>query len=272
MSKENRDVVQVNNDLVPQAPATINLPVLTSQAEIMETLGENMETLGDGIRMQFDRVKIPAGGGISFEVIGEDGTPDPVKELQGVVIDGHPCNACWKEVGTANNNPPDCSSVDGKVGAGSEALGIPAGQACATCPYNKWGSDPRGGRGKHCKNMVRLAVLPEGYVFPLIVSLPPTSIGNWANYLQRLMNKGARIYYTVVTSIKLKKVQNKEGTDYSEVNFAKVTDLTRAEGKAIKDYAETLRPAIRGIAIDAIDYNVEPGPAEDYNPDEDDGY
>lgn len=29
---------------------------------------------------------------------------------------------------------------------------------CATCPHNEWGSDPEGGRGKACKNIVRLVV------------------------------------------------------------------------------------------------------------------
>lgn len=275
MSKENLAVTgTTGHELVAQPTATIDLPVLTNQAEVMETLGENMETLGDSFRMQFDRVKIPSGGGISFEIIGEDGTPEPVKEIQGVVIDGHPCNACWKEVGTANSNPPDCSSVDGKTGTGSEVLGIESGQACATCPYNQWGSDPRGGRGKHCKNMVRLAALPKGYVFPVIISLPPTSISNWANYIQRLMNRGTRTYYGVVTSIKLQRAQNKEGTDYSEVVFAKAADLTPAESKAIKAYAAQLRPAIRGIAIDAIDYNVEPAQTVTYSddPEEEEGY
>lgn len=257
-------------DLVAQSSATINLPVLTNGQEIMAAMEENRATMGDGIRMQFDRVKIPAGGGISFEVIGEDGNPDPVKELRGVVVDGHPCNACWKEVGTTSNAVPDCSSVDGKTGTGSEVLGIPEGQPCASCPFNQWGSDPRGGRGKHCKNMIRLAILPEGYIFPLLISLPPTSIGNWANYIQRLMNKGARVYNTVVTSIKLNKTKNKEGTDYSEVTFAKAAELTPAEGKAIKDYAAQLRPAIRGVALDAVDYNVEPAQTND--PEEEEGY
>ena len=41
----------------------------------------------DGLTPTFDRIKIPAGGGISYEVPGDDpSNPDSVKEFQG----GHP--------------------------------------------------------------------------------------------------------------------------------------------------------------------------------------
>lgn len=34
----------------------------------------------------------------------------------------------------------------------------PVHDACGDCPKNEWGSDPQGGRGKACKNAVRLVV------------------------------------------------------------------------------------------------------------------
>ena len=36
----------------------------------------------------------------------------------------------------------------------------PVHDACGDCPKNEWGSDPTGGKGKHCKNSVRLVVAP----------------------------------------------------------------------------------------------------------------
>ena len=34
----------------------------------------------------------------------------------------------------------------------------PIHDSCGDCPKNEWGSDPQGGKGKHCKNAVRLVV------------------------------------------------------------------------------------------------------------------
>lgn len=36
--------------------------------------------------------------------------------------------------------------------------------ACKSCPKNAWGSDPSGGRGKACKNVRRLSILPGSAV------------------------------------------------------------------------------------------------------------
>ena len=46
-----------------------------------------------GGNLKFDKVKMPSGGGLSFEVINEDGEAEPVKEIIGVVLDHYPINA-----------------------------------------------------------------------------------------------------------------------------------------------------------------------------------
>ncbi len=258
------------HELVAQEPATINLPALTQREEALEVMQENLEGM-EG-QFKFDKVKIPSGGGISFEIIDEAGEPNPVKELKGVVLDYYPINAWWHDEYGGEKNPPTCSSMDCKTGTGAPEHGIPAGQACANCPKNQWGSDPRGGKGKACKNMVRVYMLQEGSVFPVLLALPPTSIGGWKQYIQRLTNK-LLPYYGVVTVAKLEKDRNEGGIEYSKVVFAKAGDLTRAERKAIKDYAQTLRPAMRAVAIDSTEYSVEAAPQEAADdPDEEEGY
>lgn len=257
-------------DLVAQQTATINLPALTQREEALEVMQENLEGM-EG-QFKFDKVKIPSGGGISFEVIDEAGEPNPVKELRGVVVDYYPINAWWHDEFGGEKNPPTCSSMDCKVGTGSEEYGIPAGQPCATCPKNQWGSDPKNGRGKACKNMVRVYILQEGNVFPVLLALPPTSIGSWKQYIQRLTNK-LLPYYGVVTVAKLEKERNSDGIEFSKVSFAKAADLSPAEKKAIKDYARTMRPAMRAVAIDSTEYNAEEAPAAAANdPEEEEGY
>ena len=73
----------------------------------------------DGLGFTFERIKIPSGGGLAFELPGEDDDePDLVKEIEGVIVFHHPVNAYWAEAYTGQNNPPDCASTDGRYGKG----------------------------------------------------------------------------------------------------------------------------------------------------------
>ena len=104
----------------------------------------------DGLQMMsFQRVKIPAGGALQFEIPTEDpDNPDYARTLEGVILYNHSAYTLWPEGSEYDEDTkPLCSSVDGKTG-----IGEPGG-ACATCPMNAYGSARDGGRGKACKNM-----------------------------------------------------------------------------------------------------------------------
>jgi len=88
----------------------------------------------------------------------------------------------------------------------------PIGDACAKCDYLQWGSDPKGGRGKACKEVVRLALLPVQNVTDpqavasseiAVLKVPVTSVKNWGNYLQRLSALNGRPSWAVLTEIKV---------------------------------------------------------------------
>ncbi len=158
------------------------LTVVESFAPVVLDSQAMMEEL-EGLDLTFDRVKIPSGGGLA-----------PVKEIVGVIVDHHRVNAYWPAAFSGQGQPPACSSVDGKTGVAAPDADLAwAGrtQACAECPLNQWGSDEGGGGSKACKNMVRIYIVREGDAFPLMLTLPPTSIRNWANYLaKRVLAKG----------------------------------------------------------------------------------
>jgi hypothetical protein len=85
---------------------------------------------------------------------------------------------------------------------------------CNDCPHFKWGSDPKGGRGKACRASRRLAVIPaipkDGDPVEFvkkaeiaILTLPVTSIRNWGNYVNQLANEYRRPPWSVFTSIEV---------------------------------------------------------------------
>lgn len=196
----------------------------------------------DGLTPTFDRVKIPAGAGLMLEVVGEDGDPEPVKELEGVILHHHSTNSFYKEKYTGGNNPPDCGSYDGKVGEGD-----PGGE-CAKCPYNQFGSGE--GSGKACKNKRRIFILRDGEVFPAILSLPTGSLKEFTNYIKRLITKKKRSY-SVVTKISLKKATSSTGIQFSQASFKMDRNLTEEEIKAVSPLVEHVKELSKSIALDS---------------------
>jgi len=187
----------------------------------------------DGLDLTFDRIKIPAAGNITFEVPGEDGEPEPVKEFSAVILYHHPLFWYYKTKYTGGNNPPDCSSIDGKVGHGD-----PGGE-CGNCPLNQYETAEEG-KGKACKNRRLLYVLREGDVFPLMLSLPVGSIKEFTNYLKRILSKG-HTSNAVVTRFSLKKATSQGGVIYSQAQFAVDRVLTPEECAYIKKLAEQVK-------------------------------
>ena len=94
-----------------------NTGYLTETVNLAELFSEEL----DGLRPSFERIKIPAGGGLAYEVPGDDpNSPDSAKDFSAVILYHHPINSYYKEKFTGGNNPPDCSSLDGKIGVVAE--------------------------------------------------------------------------------------------------------------------------------------------------------
>lgn len=215
--------------------------------DIKDIIAEEMDGLG---AVPFDTIKIPSGGGLSFEVPGEnEDTPIAATELVGVIVDHHPVNAMWLNDYDGSNNQPDCASFDGKTAVDSNG----ECKNCGTCPYNQFGSDRKGGKGKACKNMHRIYILMSGQVIPTLLVLPPSSIASWRNYIgKKIVVKGKRPWM-VLTKVTLKKEKNENGIAYSQAVFTKVADLTPAECAEIKPLAESFKAMTRSVMMQSVD-------------------
>lgn len=229
-----------------------NFDLVTLEGALAEAIAEEMDGLGT---VPFDRVKIPSGGGLAFELPGEDeDDTESATELVGVILYHHPVNAYWKEKFAGGNEQPDCSSYDGKTGTDRETGEC---KNCADCPYNQFGSD---GAGKACKNVHRIYMLREGNPVPLILSLPPTSLKYMRDYIsKRILLKGMRCYQAV-TKITLKKEKNSANITYSRAAFSFVQKLTPEQVAAAEAMANTIKQTDRNIDV-SDDYNTTPASA-----------
>ena len=229
----------------------VDYAVLASDGEsLAEILKENIG--GDELTpFDLDRIKIPAGGGTTWEVPSIDG-PKDTKILTGIIVHLRMARVYWEgSFGDGEAGPPDCSSDDSFNGVGN-----PGGN-CSVCPMAQWKSARNDGKGQACK-LVRLVFLvqPESMI-PMVLPLPPTSLRDTKKYLLRLT--GARLpFYCVETHFSLEKSKNGAGIEYSKA-IPKVGKRLDAEDRTkMKAYVESMKASFDRVKVETDDYNTEP--------------
>lgn len=214
---QNKELTVKNNDYVANMNFTNSL----------------LEELA-GLNSGFDRIKLPAGGGINFEIPNLENADEPiaVKEFSAVILHHHPLFTYYKSKYNGSNNPPDCCSVDGITGVGTP------GVKCASCELNDFGSGENG--SKACKNKHRLYLLREKEIFPIVLILPASSIQELSKYIRRLLSTG-RKSDSVVTKLTLKKAVNKTGISFARVHFSVSRDLKQSEKDGLRELIHQIK-------------------------------
>lgn len=222
----------------------VALVIPVEPARLKELLAANF---GHGGTPVIDRVTVPPGGGLSFQVPAATG-PQAQQSLEGVVILDHRARAYWEKQGEATGTPPNCASQDGWHG-----VGIPGG-LCMTCPLNEWDSG-KDGRGKACKELHRIYLLQGGDTLPLLLTLPPTSLREWDAYRTRVMREGNTLQ-EVATSFTLTQDRAGGGQLFSRVVPISKGILPEAQARLAKDIKVLLEPSLLGVQIADEDYRA----------------
>lgn len=221
-----QNYAQQGGQYMPQPqPQSVQAPAPAQNYAIAnfnaDDAAEELEGLGS---ISLDVIKIPAGGGIMFEIpSGDPENPDVAKEIEGVIVWHHPVNTYWSKEFTGEDAMPDCVSLDGKVGKDMHSERM---INCSTCQLNQFGSK---GAGKACRNSHRLYILRQGDALPLILSVPPSSLKTLKEYIAKRIIARNKRTACVITKIALKKAQSSGGITYSQAVFSYVRDLTPEE-------------------------------------------
>lgn len=223
------------NNNTSMEPINFQLPAVVDSSFTSEDLADDM----DGLQMSFQRIKIPSGGNLVFEIPTDDPeNPNYEKTIEGVLIFHHDANAYWPEGSEYDENTaPLCSSLDGKQGIGEP------GSHCAMCAMNQYGTASEG-RGKACKNMRMLYLLQSGECVPIQISLPPTSLKPFKNFINQAFLLRRRPSYGSVIQIGLRK-ENTGGNDYSVATFRLVENFEGEQLAQIRSYAEGFKEQIK---------------------------
>lgn len=246
----------MSTDLVPVGTYDLS--------EVEETASIWREELGDDFVPEFPRIKVPAGGGTTWEI--DEDTP-PTRELNAVVVAHHKSSRLYLdpfEDSGDGNRRPDAWSLDGKVQVVPEETRakIDAKNAAGAnlpypltdlsqCPYNKFPSDggvqlPGAGAGKSNREYRELYILVNGSdsAVPYQLSVPATSIKTWDRYAAALVMKGHRIA-GVETVITLVKERSAGGFDHSKVEFRRGAKLDPSDAPKLLEFSRGIKDIVK---------------------------
>lgn len=225
---------------------------------------------------RFVRLKVlPAAAGL-FELTD---TNDTMRDFEGVVLGHHARNVLWEQPygsddaprrgGEEENSGPACRSNDGlhgtpRAGFYHHALGgnVPAtGEeviACATCPYNQWGSitllpDKMGPttstKGKAVTNQRSIYIVLPDRATPVELTISGTSIPGFDEYLTTLLNHG--IPAQAVRTRFAQRIMSKGRLRWAVVTYQQAAPLNAEEFDSIMELYRQWGPSINPSLRDA---------------------
>lgn len=129
-----------------------------------------------------------------------DGKTSP-GPITAVVLDWRNINAYYKGAyNPAKVESPVCFAVSKNIEdlKPSPNCSDPQAATCANgeCPWNEWGSAAGGGRGKACKNQIRIAIVPPDATEktpPWTIDLAPSSTTAFNNYVNNCKSQEAKL-------------------------------------------------------------------------------
>ena len=175
---------------------------------------------------------------------------EKTEEFECIIIHSNRINAYWENAFSGDGQLPDCHSFNG-----IKPVENLIAETCAACPNNKYGSD--GGRGKLCKNMRRIHVMIENDFLPYRITIPPSSLKKWDEYMVNLSVSNTP-YQLAITEISLSKQKNKDGIEFSEFNFKKIYVINDMEkAMEIKNAIEKMEKQFESESIVSDEFTNE---------------
>lgn len=236
----NKEMVKAVADIASRYPALMDSGGVDG---VRKALAENLD--GEEITMfDLERVKVPSGGGIAWELPDGEGGTDIQKQITGIVVFTKRIRSYWKtKFGEGDGNSlPDCTSSDCVRGVGDP------GGLCKTCRFSQFNSaldkDGKPARGQACSEKRLIFLMREGRSLPTVLIAPPTSLKPLKKWLFDLSN-GGLIYFNVEASFSLRKTKNQGGTEYAEVVPTTVRVIDPAERERVEAFARATAATFR---------------------------
>ena len=145
-------------------------------------------------------------------------SPGPINA---VILDWRSVNQYYKGAYNPQKiEPPSCYAMakDRTGMAPMETAPDPQATACEGCPWNEWGSASGGGRGKACKNQVKIALVPPDATAttpPWIIDVAPSATSGFTNFVNNCKGQFGKLPIQMQVSLDFDPNQ-----DYPKLTFA----------------------------------------------------
>jgi hypothetical protein len=142
-------------------------------------------------------------------IMAYQGIPIPGNKIEGVIVASVFENVYYsKPFMPGSADPPDCFAVgmrQEELMPGASVIN-PVSGLCQGCPNNEWGSAKPGAKGKKCRNIKKLGIIPtvDGEDFSgevMYLKLPVTSVKNFTTYVNKCAIVLGRPPFAVLTKI-----------------------------------------------------------------------
>jgi len=209
--------------------------------DIAEVVVQNLG--GEELRViDLPRIKLPTQGATQWAVPTASGV-DMIDALEGIIIDHRKVKLYWVDEETLGQ-PPDCVAEDGRNGVGDP------GGICAKCENNVFGSSSKkGSRGKACKDRKQVLFLTRDSLIPQLITLPPTSLRSFGEYMIALAGLGLP-HYAVVTRVTLRTETNAANQPYAIAEFAMVAPIENEQRLQLVALSQLMKALQGGVAAE----------------------
>ena len=216
------------------ALAVVKAQDLLPESVVFDDLIENLKEMDE---IEFPRIRFRQG---KF-YFSDDPSDKGVEEFEGVLLYYGRQNTYWDGTYDPNNvTPPECFSVDGENGSKARDSEGRFGN-CKDCTLNQFGSGV--GKGKACRNQVKLYVQVMGTTVPATLFLAPTSISNFTqNFIMNKVTQKGLNYFKIVTRFK---AFQKERETYFRINFEVAGNFPTDDAAQVKKLRDFWMEAIR---------------------------
>ena len=215
-------------------------------SETAEIMRRTVEALNGASELPITRITVPSAGGRYFVFSDDNGDMPPVNAFEGVILSVYYNNAYWpRAFGDGGDRTPFCSSKDGHTGRDIDGLV----HDCRTCDFNRMGSGANG-RGKACRNKMKILIMLEEEALPAELSVPTMSAPNYARYVASALTPRGLRPEQVTTKFGLMKATNGNGVDYSQIMF---TCTGRVNDEEIRPIMGAMQPMLLEAGADAAE-------------------
>lgn len=229
---------------------TVDYPALAPDSRQAAIIAANLD--GEPMsEMDLVRVPTPAGGGTVWN-IDNAGNVESTDEIVGLLVGVGKRGALWPKDDPSEMRPVIASHdllvgyrVSDELGDISPAalekfrIGDRRYDWTAMSSSSEFGyGSGKNGTGKRLKETRVLAILRQGDVWPILVTVGPGSLRGFLPFLKRLPD----FHYACVIGLKLKKEKSTGGQPYSQIVPRLVGTITPEQAEvARKTYVEPIR-------------------------------